>query len=635
MILNKTRGFSLIELAVSLLILSIALIPVILLIGGKGSSKSTIQTKILTQEKGVANTLMESAIANTPEFMNLINKYHVLKQKNTSQKIETAIINYPKSKIYYKWTFKNLTYTGKNNKQALPDGNHLIDCSLALYNQESLKKNKTPTFEMGTKVLIQETEKTFEEPIIGIMILVDYTPSMAMSNWGWGHNPMNVDNIGLLDDVNAKDIPTFTKETSPNEVIKFVAEKCTPTSLYSNNIGYPYLRYKSTDDFVFGSNVDNPDTDINEKYLPDKLKDIATVGMYYAVPYKQILVNDTKVLQRIWKELERSVIGIPEGQDNSFLVNSAISKIEMVRSSLYLFIKEIEKGNAGNNKYFKIGILPFANITKKENLLKPESVDSKGQFKKLKTHIKSINRIGAPKKYTYSLTSNSNSTTDFEGALKMAHQALIEDKSLTDRIIIVITDWNPCIELPQITDINTTRVCIINVIKQLQEERKEIVKTWQEERKKDPNFEPDKNGELYKRFEEIESTISWLIKFLPDEEQLLSMGHQPYHPALDVNCKNETASLELNTLTRNVCKGKINGANNEKTDIYVLGLVDAIRPPSASILANMTTESENGEFLAAKDIKQIPQLFGYMVSELNRLLKLKQSERYSWNKKKR
>jgi hypothetical protein len=142
---------------------------------------------------------------------------------------------------------------------------------------------------------------------------------------------------------------------------------------------------------------------------------------------------------------------------------------------------------------------------------------------------------------------------------------------------------------------------------------------------------PD-NDPLAIRLEEIQTTKEWLLKFVPDPIKQINSFYQPFHPIFDTSCRAATESASFNMLTAKIAEGKTNNAHGLKTDIYILGVADAARPPSNKILANMTTSSENGEFLSVKRITQIPGLFTYMVQELNRIAKQEQSKRYIWNK---
>lgn len=276
---NKIKGISLVELAIGMLILSIAIIPIVIM-SGEHSGEASKAAKDISHEKTVANSLMEQAISNNAEFMQQITKYNVLKQKGASNKIQTEILTFPKSDIKYRWTFKNLSYSKKNNDQLLPDGNYLIDTTLELFP----KNPKMTPLIMGTKILVQEPQKTFKEPIIGVMLLVDMTPSMSMSKYGWGHNPLSVIDplIQIAEDktIEASDIPAFNEDTSTEKVLNFLYKTCNLGVKQDNCIGSPQQDYKTADDFVFGQNTDNPKTDFDERYVPAIIEDLPANILY-------------------------------------------------------------------------------------------------------------------------------------------------------------------------------------------------------------------------------------------------------------------------------------------------------------------------------------------------------------------
>ena len=622
---NNQKGGSLVELAIGLLILSIAIIPIVIMTGNT-SGKSSQGAKEVSNEKIVANTLMEQAISNDAAFITLITKHNVLKQKKATNKIQTETIKFPKSNISYRWTFKNLSYSMKNNKQVLPDGNYLIDTTLELFPGDS----KTAKLILGTKVLVQEPKESFKEPLIGIMLLVDMTPSMSMSKYGWGHNPLSVIDplIAIAENkkFESKDIPAFTPKTPPEEVLNFIYKYCDLGVKQDSCIGTPQQNYKKADDFVFGLTNDNPKTDFDERYIPSILEDLPVNVLY---DYKEGQLKATEQVKSTYASVDSAV-----KNGDSFLVNSGISRIEMVRSSLYSFINLLEKEEAGPTKNFKIGFLPFSNSVNLDYLLKPETADTKKGYSKLKEYIKSINRKNAPKDYVFDLIGNNNFSTDLETALKTAHKSLLEDTSLTHRIIVLITDWNHCVEIPKNLDIMSYRICIKKIIKAIQSEETILLGIIEKRTKKNPSYKIDPNDPVQIKLVELEQTKEWFLKFVEEEDKKTSeMLYQPYHSFCSTDCQTQTESPALNQLIKEIYNGTIDGEDGQKTDIYVFGIIDSARPPAASILANMTAQSDKGEFLTAKDIKEIPNMFYYLVLELNKLTKVEQAKRYLWNKK--
>lgn len=625
------QGFSLIELAIGLLVVSIAIIPVILVISGKTSGKSTSLSKIITQEKVVATTLMSQAAGRNPDFLVTIANSNILKHKNPDFEVKTDIKEYENSKIYYRWRLRNLTYSSNKRKQALPNGNYLVGASLEIFNTEELKAAEAPSLVMGTKVLLQEPSKVPEDPRIGIMLVVDMTPSMSMSDYGWGHNPMRVidSKIDIVKAIDSKDYPVFHEDTPPAEVLNYLHKHCDRGVKYTNCFGTPYQNYKSADDFVMGYNTNNPETDFDERYVPSLTKDIAITD-FFASPFA---ADSNKVISNErYNELFNGTKA--PGQESFELRNSAISRIEMIRSTLYLFVHLLEEGKAGPTRSIKIGFLPFSNNINNSYMLQPVAADKKNKFPVLKEYIKSINRVSAPHPFTFDLVSNKEYTTDIEGALKTAHKVLLDDKSLNHRAIILITDWNHCVEIPKTIDTLENRSCIKGVVKGLQEEELKLIKILEDRKAKDPNYKPDDNDPIVVRLKEIEETKEWLLIFLPNALKNSKLKYQPYHPVYGSECKVITESPSLSLLAKEISEGNINNAHNQKTDIYIFALVDATRPPAVNILSNLTTFSENGEFIMAKNVGQMPELSGYLIGEINRLSQLKQAERYLWNRKK-
>ncbi|MGD9579882.1 MAG: prepilin-type N-terminal cleavage/methylation domain-containing protein [Vampirovibrionia bacterium] len=617
---DKQKGFSLVELAIGLLILSIAIIPIVI-VTSDTSGHSSKAAKNISNEKIVANTLMEEAISNSSNFNKLINEYNVIKQKDGSKKIQTSILKDDKSNIGYRWTFKNLTYN--DNKQILPDGNYLIDATLELFQPgETVSKYK-----LGSKILLQKPTESFKDPVIGIMFLVDMTPSMTMAKYGWGHNPISVINtnaaIAESKTFDASQIPIFNPKTDPEKVLKYIYESCNTGVKQESCIGTPQQKYSKSDDFVFGFTNDNEKTDIDERYIPSVKADLPEVNYDYKDGQSQA---EEKVKQS-YKNIENAVTN-----GNTYLIDSSISRIEMVRSSLYAFINMIEKEEAGPAKLFKIGFLPFSNTVNLNYKLNPETPDDKKGFIKLKTYIKSINRKSAPHEYIFNLIEDKDYSTDLPEALKVAHNTLIQDKTLTHRIIVLITDWNHCVEAPRELDIQSYRICLKKIIKTLQSEELVLVDIVEKRIQKDPNYKLPDDDPVKIKLTQIEETKEWFIKLINSYESTYETLYQPYHPYYSATCQEQTESKILNELVSQIYNGDINNAKGLKTNVYIFGIIDSARPPAASILGNMTAQTQEGEFLTAKDIKSIPEMFNYLILELNRLSKVEQAKRYSWNK---
>ena len=625
---NNIKGFSLIELAISLLIISISIIPIVLMTQGSKTGEATKQAEFLSKERSVVNSLMESATSSNKEFKELLNKYKVLEQKNSQKEISTDIKKYPNTETSYRWIFKNLTYSSKNNKRILPGGNFLIDCSLELYDNKSLNTNKKPILTFGTKILTQIPENTYDDPLIGIMLLVDMTPSMAMSSYGWGHNPMVITGSNQYNQefiVDIDNIPNFNEETSPETVLQFLGQYCNPKIKYNGGFGCPSGNYTSSDDFVFGFNQDNSTTDFDEKFLPSNT--ISQTSLF-ASPFDNI--TSSNIFSERLQEIGLSVLST-DPASSCQLINSAVSRIEMVRSGLYSFVNLIEQGEAGPSKRFKIGFLPFGNTVNTSDLLKLQAANSEGKFPKIKKHIQAINRFQSPESYVFDLISDQPYTTDISTALNLAHKTLIEDETLSNRVIVLITDWNHCIEVPYTIDIKPVRNCIKNIIKEIQEAELTLLAILEQRKENNPGYVLDPEDPIVKKLESLKKTKEWFLKLANNPEETASLISQPYHPLCSKGCKDITSSTTFNILGEQIANGTINQAEDKKTDLYIFGIVDAARPPAASILANVTTSSENGEFVVSQDICHIPDMFYYLVNEMNRLVKLKEAKRYLWN----
>jgi hypothetical protein len=199
-------------------------------------------------------------------------------------------------------------------------------------------------------------------------------------------------------------------------------------------------------------------------------------------------------------------------------------------------------------------------------------------------------------------------------------------------MIFIMTDWNQCLELPQLANTNIYRNCIIDMQKQLYQITIRIMKLKAKKEKANPNYKFE-NDPLSIRLEEITQTLKWLNRSLAEAETEKETGVQILHPLQNPECLTIQEDPALSKLIQEINNGTINSADNKQTDVYVFKLVEANNPPSREIFDKMIGYSENGEAIAYRTVYHYPGGINYIILELDRYLKIAQSRRYPANQR--
>lgn len=200
---NRHGGFTLIEAAILLLFISIAMFPIIRMIGGvknnSGSSTSTLSalSRFKTQQVALANSLMERALAQD------VSAYLGTQSLGPNESLTTPITQYGSynTKIWYNWELHDVSY--KTNAQGnlidaqgniitnqatdppvlnVPNGDLLIQGTLRVYDQQN---STQPSLVLPAILFrnVQGATNSLEKT--GVNILLDISGSMVSATDDW------------------------------------------------------------------------------------------------------------------------------------------------------------------------------------------------------------------------------------------------------------------------------------------------------------------------------------------------------------------------------------------------------------------------------------------------------------------
>lgn len=319
---TSSKGFTLIEAAVIILLLSIALIPIIRTISNSDGTgmKTSSGTQNLSKEQAIANSIMEKALAGDTTTI-----YHPLIAKGGTSvdglvqdgDILSFAVNgdfgyldtngdyvsaytppnsgytpgagngatdfiyvFPKYKydnnneVYYQWVVYDSTIQYNPSTSAyenyMPEGNTLVKAVLRVFTGKNADTKTSADYSVSSYFFKNTTEAVanddFYDKNIGVILLLDTSISMRLSNY-FGGSTFGFD----LDD-----IPATTAVSVYTKVADNPAWNRLPIRLSSGLSGYdpyavasPYLVYRAGyNDLYFGKPTDNTLTPYDERYNP-------------------------------------------------------------------------------------------------------------------------------------------------------------------------------------------------------------------------------------------------------------------------------------------------------------------------------------------------------------------------------
>lgn len=238
---QREKGFTLIEAAVVILLLSIALIPIINMLSNRTSDgngnlmTATKAGRVLSEEQAVANTIMEKAIAgdnsikhplmaedgsilsfnNDGQFVKLDTNgnfttalytpsnagfgaddyYGSALADTTNRRYTYPRYRYGDSNVFYQWVvsdasmrevYSDASMTSSEYKTFMPKGNNLVKGVLRVFSGDDARTSNTPEYTVSTYFFKNTTKNAATDDQfvdkIGIVLATDISGSMHMAN---------------------------------------------------------------------------------------------------------------------------------------------------------------------------------------------------------------------------------------------------------------------------------------------------------------------------------------------------------------------------------------------------------------------------------------------------------------------
>ncbi|MEM0952159.1 MAG: hypothetical protein AAGI66_08475 [Cyanobacteria bacterium P01_H01_bin.74] len=192
------NGFTLLELALTILTLALALAPVVQLIGGSSSANgnATQVNALKSKEAIVANTMVDKVLARDfSEFNCDVNGNAVAFNPDTDLPAGTSLANSLQqynlcrvqgvnSELYYQWTVIGLNeFTNSND---MPSKNQYYEATLKVMGPDRNPNN--PLFTIPTNFYYNEGSFSIAQASTGVMLAIDTSNSMAGSSTAFPFN---------------------------------------------------------------------------------------------------------------------------------------------------------------------------------------------------------------------------------------------------------------------------------------------------------------------------------------------------------------------------------------------------------------------------------------------------------------
>jgi competence protein ComGC len=449
----KRKGFSLVEAAVLLGLISVFFIPVARLTGGAGQTSTigktaTDATRNRMRETVAANTLMEQALVGNMQNPNI--NLATLDPNNPFNTGVQQFTNYNR-RVLYDWTLLNQSFAvdangnlqrdNQGNLVPLVNGNRLASATLRIFPDGST--GTQPSLVLPTTIANRRASANAQSPAsVGVLLVLDTSGSMA---WAKGN---------FL-------LPNTTEPSEPNPLL----------------VASPFLTYRHAGnnaldltkneelDVVSVMQADSAATPFDDSYIPgiSTQPNLAKVKLksgcannpqnanYFIAEAKDPAApsrpspwgNELWNLNRYVQDL-CSITPSMSVSDWQTIVDRDLSRVEAARSAMFVFINRIES-NPFLRQMAKLGFesygtsgpsTSFANRIQLHSALQSSQNGRYAQLREWTSYINRLQSDGTVRVQVYGKTPTL-------AALRTAAQTLYNDTSLTDRIIILMTDGSP------------------------------------------------------------------------------------------------------------------------------------------------------------------------------------------------
>lgn len=405
-------GISLIEIGMAMLFISLALVPLVQMVGGaKGDDGSNAArvTGNRSKELLMANALIERGLARDFSVLGCDGSTPTMPAGSTPVSYAVCTNNDYSTPMYYRWTVRNV-----GAGVGMPTGNQLYQAVLNVYSdaQASDLRLTLPTYffnnTSGWNPPVQNN---------GIVIVLDTS--------------------GSMDDANGSLNSSSTSGSWPG-------------------VASPYLKYRYYDptypafvppgtaldlanngqlDIVSAQNNNIASTQWDDRYLQNSvlgMSNCTSTAAYNSAVWSTYfrLSNDTQ--RNSVRELCRTKVNTADWEH---VMNDQMSRIEAARSSLLSLLMDIES-DASLYQNMKMGFITFnSNV---QTRVTPESVDANNRFPTMRRQLSWINRSGPG-------LIKAENMTNLYGGVEAGAQMIFNEPNLDNRIIFVVGDGQPTV----------------------------------------------------------------------------------------------------------------------------------------------------------------------------------------------
>lgn len=494
---TKARGVSLIEMGMVIVFISLALAPVIRMVGGpqNDSGNAFRVTGLKSKEAILANTMVDKVLAHdystfdcdgsgTPNNgfdpnaglpvgtnqANSVKVYNMCKAQNTN------------SELYYQWTVVNLN--SSNNTAEMPSKNRYYQATFKVMGPD--KNPNNPLLVMPINFFYNEGGTETKAENTGVEIAMDRSGSMAWSDdpnnlpsvWGvtspflfyrykafptgvneWGFTfPNNPDKVVLDPNDNSQLDLSYGRQIKwpgPGPAPYKDGQDPDPTTPY--NEAFPFAKANPSipgqniwGDGVLGSgdctaaaantwtNAATGDKNLFYTFLPEARLNYSYWGpdLDTGVYGNQFLRDDiVKPLCR-----EKDDTSADPKKHWSYVVNKRLSRFEAARTATISLLLKLEEQPAVANS-IELGYFPWGSYPASTHEVQLEKV-SNGRFVNNRRKMLWINRVDPANRNSNANSVKMEGGTQIHDGIEYGRQRLLQGK-YDRRILVLLTDGEP------------------------------------------------------------------------------------------------------------------------------------------------------------------------------------------------
>jgi len=488
---KRARGLSLIEMGMVMVFLSLALVPIVKMMGGpqNDSGNAAHRNSMKSKEAILANTLVDRVLANDFSYFDCNDGFNPATQlpvgttpTNSARKYNICKAQNTNSDVYYQWSVVHLN--GANNGNEMPSKNRYYQASLNILGPD--RNPSAPMLTIPVNFFFNEGGTTTKTENTGVMVAMDRSGSMA-----WSDKPSNLPSVNGVTApfmfYRYKAFPTgvtnygFAFPNGPDKVVlnkwdnsqlDLVYAKQVkwpgpgpspykdgqdPDSTTPYNEAYPFSKVNPSvpgqavwGDGVLGSgncssnsnnewtNAASGDKNLFYTFLPEARLNYSWWGpdLDNGI-YKYNGLRD-EILIPLCSEKNDKSGDITKHW--SYTINKRLSRFEAARTAtLSLLLKLEEKANVAN--VIELGYYPWGSYAATEHQVALEKVKN-GHFEKMREKLLWINRMDPADKNNGSEPVRLEGGTDIHRGIEYGRQQLLKG-NYDRRIMVLLTDGEP------------------------------------------------------------------------------------------------------------------------------------------------------------------------------------------------